>query len=126
MTFPRTFAGVQRVARHVARVLDLWLGEHARGLSDEPGVPGGRDQRELAARLLCAAELGKVSMCPLPTYLLQAGDARYPNLLELIKLGKQLVYGQILTLARTIRALDASPPAGLQTRVPPVTVMARS
>jgi hypothetical protein len=49
-----------------------------------------------------------------PVYL----AAEHPNLLDLDSLDRQLVYGQILTLARTIRALDATLPAGLQTRVP--------
>ena len=62
---------------------------------------------------LYTAGLGTVSHCPLPTYLLQAGDAQQPDLLDLDKLDKNLMYGQILTLARTIRALDAAPPAAL-------------
>ena len=72
---------------------------------------------------LYAAGLGTVSLCPLPTYLLQAGDAQHPALLDLDKLDKHLMYGQILTFARTILALDATrrpacrpapPPAGRQ------------
>ena len=62
---------------------------------------------------LYAAGLGTVSLCPSPTYLLQAGDAQHPALLDLDKLDKHLMYGQILTLARTIEALDATPPSGL-------------
>jgi len=62
---------------------------------------------------LYTAGLGTVSLCPLPTYLLQAGDARQPGLLGLGKLDKHLMYGQILTFARTIQALDATPPADL-------------
>jgi hypothetical protein len=62
---------------------------------------------------LYTAGLGTVSHCPLPTYLLQAGDAQQPDLLDLDKLDKNLMYGQILTLARTIQALDAAPPAAL-------------
>jgi len=62
---------------------------------------------------LYTAGLGTVSHCPLPTYLLQAGDAQRPDLLDLDKLDKNLMYGQILTLARTIQALDATPPAAL-------------
>ena len=62
---------------------------------------------------LYAAGLGTVSLCPLPTYLLQAGDAQHPDLLDLDKLDKHLMYGQILTFARAIQALDATPPAGL-------------
>ena len=64
---------------------------------------------------------GTVSLCPLPACLLQAGDAQHSDLLDLGKPGKQPMQGQILLLARTIRA-----PAGLQTRVPAVTVMERS
>ena len=62
---------------------------------------------------LYAAGLGTVSHCPLPTYLLQAGDAQQPGLLDLDKLDQNLMYGQILTLARTIQALDAIPSAAL-------------
>jgi hypothetical protein len=62
---------------------------------------------------LYAAGLGTVSLCPLPTYLLQAGDARHPDLLDLDKLDKHLMYGQILTFAQAIQALDATPSADL-------------
>ena len=62
---------------------------------------------------LYAAGLGTVSLCPLPTYLLQAGDAQHPDLLDLDKLDKHLMYGQILTFARAIQALDATPSADL-------------
>ncbi len=62
---------------------------------------------------LYAAGLGTVSLCPLPSYLLQAGDAQQPQLLDLDKIDKQLMYGQILAFARTIEALDAAPPFAL-------------
>jgi hypothetical protein len=62
---------------------------------------------------LYAAGLGTVSLCPLPTYLLQAGDAQHPALLDLDKLDKRLMYGQVLTFARTIQALDAALPGRL-------------
>jgi hypothetical protein len=62
---------------------------------------------------LYAAGLGTVSLCPLPTYLLQAGDARQPQLLDLDKLDQRLMYGQILALARTIGTLDALPASAL-------------
>ena len=78
-----------RAARHASR---LYLGE---------GAP------------LYAAGLGTVSLCPTPTYLLQAGDAQQPHLLDLDKLDQRLMYGQILALAQTIEALDASPAAAL-------------
>ena len=58
---------------------------------------------------LYAAGLGTVSLCPMPTYLLQAGDAQQPQLLDLDKLDQRLMYGQILALARTIGTLDALP-----------------
>lgn len=48
---------------------------------------------------LHVAGLGTVSLCPLPTYLLQAGDAQQPRLLDLDKLDQRLMYGQILALA---------------------------
>jgi hypothetical protein len=62
---------------------------------------------------LYAAGLGTVSLCPTPTYLLQAGDAHRPHQLDLDKLDKRLMYGQILALAQTIEALDAAPAAAL-------------
>ena len=62
---------------------------------------------------LYAAGLGTVSLCPMPTYLLQAGDAQHPDLLDLDKVDQHLMYGQILAFARTIQALDATPPGRL-------------
>lgn len=58
---------------------------------------------------LYAAGLGTVSLIPLPTYLLQAGDTRHPKQLNLDKLDKNLMYGQILTCANTIETLDRTP-----------------
>lgn len=58
---------------------------------------------------LYAAGLGTVSLIPLPTYLLQAGDSRHPKQLNLDKLDKNLMYGQILTCANTIETLDRTP-----------------
>jgi hypothetical protein len=55
---------------------------------------------------LYAGGLGTVSLIPLPTYLLQAGDAQHPEQLDLDKLDKNLIYGQILTFAKTIETLD--------------------
>jgi len=55
---------------------------------------------------LYAGGLGTVSLIPLPTYLLQAGDAQHPEQLDLDKLDKNLMYGQILTFAKTIETLD--------------------
>ena len=57
---------------------------------------------------LYAGGLGTVSLCPVPSYLLQAGSRTNPKLLNLDKLDKRLIYGQILTFARTISALDAT------------------
>ena len=48
-----------------------------------------------------------------PTYLLQAGDTRQPQLLDLDKLDQRLMYGQILALAQTIGTLDALPASAL-------------
>ena len=62
---------------------------------------------------LYAAGLGTVSLCPVPTYLLQAGDAQRPQLLDLDKLDMRLMYGEIVAFARTIGALDAAPAAAL-------------
>lgn len=39
---------------------------------------------------------------PLPTYLLQAGDAQQTEQLNLNKVDKNLIHGQILTFADTI------------------------
>jgi MYXO-CTERM domain-containing protein len=58
---------------------------------------------------LYAGGLGTVSLCPLPSYLLQAGSRTQPQLLNLDKLDKRLIYGQIVSFARTISALDAAP-----------------
>jgi hypothetical protein len=57
---------------------------------------------------LYAGGLGTVSLCPVPSYLLQAGSRTKPKLLNLDKLDKGLIYGQILTFARTISKLDAT------------------
>ena len=62
---------------------------------------------------LYAAGLGTVSLCPAPTYLLQAGDAQQPQLLDLDKLDQRLMYGQILACAQTIGALNAVPASAL-------------
>ncbi len=62
---------------------------------------------------LYQAGLGTVSLCPLPTYLLQAGDAQRPHLLDLDKLDQRLMYGEILAFAQVIKALDAAPAAAL-------------
>lgn len=62
---------------------------------------------------LYEAGLGTVSLIPLPTYLLQAGDRQRPNLLDLDKLDSNLMYGQILAFARAARALDATSSAAL-------------
>jgi hypothetical protein len=60
---------------------------------------------------LYAAGLGTVSLIPLPPYLLQAGTARHPGLLNLEQLDRDLAYAQILTFARTIQTLDRAPTA---------------
>ncbi len=62
---------------------------------------------------LYQAGLGTVSLCPIPTYLLQAGDARHPELLDLDKLDPRLMYAEILAFARSIAALDALPSSAL-------------
>jgi hypothetical protein len=58
---------------------------------------------------LYAGGLGTVSLCPLPSYLLQAGSRLHPKLLNLDKLEKKLIYGQILSFAQTVKTLDALP-----------------
>jgi hypothetical protein len=55
---------------------------------------------------LYAAGIGTVSLIPMPTYLLQAGDAQHPEQLDLDKLDKNLMYGQIVTFAKAIETLD--------------------
>jgi hypothetical protein len=62
---------------------------------------------------LYAAGLGTVSLIPMPTYLLQAGDAQHPEQLDLDKLDKNLMYGQILTCAKAIETLDRTPASAL-------------
>ena len=62
---------------------------------------------------LYAAGLGTVSLCPLPTYLLQAGDAQRPHLLDLDKLDQRLMYGEILAFAQTVETLDAAQASAL-------------
>ena len=57
---------------------------------------------------LYAGGLGTVSLCPLPSYLLQAGSRTHPKKLNLDKLDKRLIYGQIVSFAKTISALDAA------------------
>jgi hypothetical protein len=57
---------------------------------------------------LYAGGLGTVSLCPLPSYLLQAGSRTHPKKLNLDKLDKQLIHGQIVSFAKTITALDAA------------------
>jgi hypothetical protein len=49
----------------------------------------------------------------LPPYLLQAGTRQHPQLLGLDLLDRDLAYAQILTLARTVEALDRAPTASL-------------
>jgi hypothetical protein len=62
---------------------------------------------------LYQAGLGTVSLCPLPTYLLQAGDAQHPELLDLDKLDPRLMYAEILAFAQSITALDRLPSSAL-------------
>jgi MYXO-CTERM domain-containing protein len=62
---------------------------------------------------LYAGGLGTVSLCPVPSYLLQAGSRERPDLLNLDKLDKKLIYAQIQSFARTISTLDAAPAADL-------------
>jgi hypothetical protein len=57
---------------------------------------------------LYAAGLGTVSLISLPTYVLRAGDAQHPEQLDLDKLDKNLMYGQILTFANVIETLDCT------------------
>ena len=81
---------------------------------DHPGIYRGPLPLYLGEGApLYSAGLGTVSLCPMPTYLLQAGDAQHQDLLDLDKLDQHLIYGQILALARTIQTLDATAPARL-------------
>ena len=84
------------------------------GWTDRPTVsvlPGAAPVFLGEGAPLYAGGLGTVSLCPLPSYLLQAGDQGRPHQLDLDKLDKRLMYGQILSFARTIRTLDAAPAA---------------
>jgi hypothetical protein len=62
---------------------------------------------------LYAAGLGTVSLIPGPSYLLQAGDSAHPELIGLEKLDKNLMYAQVRTFARMIRALDGTATSSL-------------
>jgi hypothetical protein len=55
---------------------------------------------------LYAGGLGTVSLCPVPSYLLQAGSRAKPDQLNMDKLDPGLIYGQIQSFARTISTLD--------------------
>lgn len=84
--------------------------------TDQSGANAGRVVTMLPAPLflgegapLYAGGLGTVSLCPVPTYLLQAGSRAQPELLNLDKLDKRLIHGQIQSFARTINTLDAAP-----------------
>jgi hypothetical protein len=52
-------------------------------------------------------------LCTHPTFLLQAGDPRRPQFLDLHKLGMRRMNGQIIAFARTIEALSAAPASAL-------------
>ncbi len=58
---------------------------------------------------LYAGGLGTVALCPIPSYILQAGSRERPDLLNLDKLDPRLVHSQIESFARTISALDLEP-----------------
>ena len=51
--------------------------------------------------------------CTHPAFLLQAGDPRRPQFLDLHKLGMPRMNGQIITFAPTIEALSAAPASAL-------------
>lgn len=51
--------------------------------------------------------------CTYPAFLLQAGDPRRPQLLDLHKLGMRRMNGQIVAFAQTIEALSAAPGSAL-------------
>ncbi len=109
-------SGAIALVRAALPVFSLDTGQTATGWPDYPIAtvrPGAIPLYLGEGAPLYAAGLGTVSHCPLPTYLLQAGDAQQPDLLDLDKLDQNLMYGQILTLARTIQALDATPAAAL-------------
>src|SRR5262249_14090624 len=55
---------------------------------------------------LYAGGLGPVSLCPVPSYLLQAGSRLKPDQLNIDKLDPALIYGPIPSFARTISTLD--------------------
>ena len=85
---------------------------NAHGHVDRPAVtvlPGAVPLYLGEGAPLYAGGLGTVSLVPLPSYLLQAGDRRNPRMLDLDKLDKRLAYGQILSFARTIKTLDRAP-----------------
>jgi hypothetical protein len=61
---------------------------------------------------LYAGGLGTVSLCPVPSYLLQAGSRADPYQLNMDKLDPRLIYGQIQSFARTIITLDEADATG--------------
>lgn len=92
--------------------LDAVTAVNRAGLTDYPVatiVPGAVPVYLGEGAPLYAGGLGTVSLCPAPTYLLQAGDAQRPDLLDLDKLDPGLMYGQIAAMARTLDAFDAAP-----------------
>jgi hypothetical protein len=94
--------------------LDAVRAVNRAGWTDRPAVsvlPGAAPVFLGEGAPLYAGGLGTVSLCPLPSYLLQAGDKGRPHQLDLDKLDKRLMYGQILSFARTLRTLDAAPAA---------------
>ena len=124
-------AGRVRLGSHVHLPAQRFDGAGRRGGAGLPGrgasgEPAGRRNSPVATLRpgavplylgegapLYAAGLGTVSLVPLPPYLLQAGTRQHPRLLNLEQLDRDLAYAQILTLERTIRALDATPTAAL-------------
>jgi MYXO-CTERM domain-containing protein len=98
--------------------LEQWAYLAAIRATSQTGAKAGRVVTMLPAPVffgegapLYAGGLGTVSLCPVPSYLLQAGSRTHPEKLNLDKLDPQLIYGQIQSFARTISTLDAAPTA---------------
>lgn len=88
--------GAIALVRTAPSVFSLDLGQTATG-GYEPGKTSAQAAADYTAYAAALAHPAWQGI--LPTYLLQAGDAQYPDLLDLDKLDKHLMYRQILTFA---------------------------
>jgi len=115
-TYTMPFSQVNVASTEQSAYLDAVTAVNAAGWPDFPVAtvrPGAIPLYLGEGAPLYQAGLGTVSFIPVPTYLLQAGDPQHPSLLDLDKLDKRLMYGQLLSFAKAITVLDATPTASL-------------